>query len=87
MLDREKREPRRPRRRPDQALIRRKPCYFCEHRVTYVDYKDATIRNFISDKGKIVPSKISGVCHGHQRDLSRAIKRARMMALLPYAAR
>jgi small subunit ribosomal protein S18 len=71
----------------DMMPMRRKPCYFCENRIPYIDYKDSTIRNFLSDKGKIVPAKISGVCHRHQRHLALAIKRARVMALLPFTAR
>ena len=68
-------------------LTRRKPCYFCENKIRYVDYKDSSLRNFISDKGRIVPAKISGVCHRHQRLLAQAIKRARTLGLAPYAAR
>ena len=62
-----------------------KSCPFCEGRVHYVDYKDdRTLGRFITDHGKILPSRLSGVCARHQRQLSTAIKRARFLALLPY---
>lgn len=67
-------------------MMRRKTCYFCENDVTYIDFKDPIVRNFISEKGRIVPAKISGVCHGHQRRLAQAIKRGRTMGILPYVA-
>ncbi len=63
---------------------RRKSCYFCDKRVSEVDYRDPHLRDFLSEKGKIVSSKVSGVCARHQRRLARAIKTARTMALLPY---
>ncbi|MBN2537705.1 30S ribosomal protein S18 [candidate division WOR-3 bacterium] len=65
---------------------RRKVCYFCEHKVGYIDYKDSNIQNFMTERGKIVPSKLSGVCNRHQRALAAAIKTARSLALLPYSA-
>ena len=66
-------------RRPTKA------CPFCESRVRFVDYKDErTLGRFITDHGKILPSRLSGVCARHQRQLSTAIKRARYLALLPY---
>lgn len=62
-----------------------KTCPFCESRVRYVDYKDdRTLGRFITDHGKILPSRLSGVCARHQRQLSTAIKRARYLALIPY---
>jgi small subunit ribosomal protein S18 len=63
----------------------RKACPFCESRVHYVDYKDdRNLGRFITDHGKILPSRLSGVCARHQRQLASAIKRARYLALLPY---
>ncbi len=60
-------------------------CWFCVNKLHDVDYKDTTVlRRFVSSFGKIVPRKRSGVCNWHQRDLSGAIKRARIMALLPF---
>lgn len=64
---------------------RRKVCKFCAERVELVDYKDVRrLRNFISERGKIIPRRISGSCARHQRALTDAIRRARTVALLPY---
>ena len=66
---------------------RRKVCRFCAEKSLRIDYKDTRVLgNFITDRGKIVPSRITGNCARHQRRLTTAIKRARMLALLPYAA-
>ncbi len=65
---------------------RRKSCRFCQDRVVAIDYKDYNrIRTFVSDRGKIVPSRMTGTCASHQRELTQAIKRARNIALLPFA--
>ncbi|MEK9151833.1 MAG: 30S ribosomal protein S18 [Patescibacteria group bacterium] len=65
-----------------------KRCIFCVHNVKAIDYKDAQgLRRYTSSYAKIVPRRKSGVCAGHQRKLSDAIKRARMMALLPFVAK
>jgi small subunit ribosomal protein S18 len=62
-----------------------KSCPFCESRVRFIDYKDdRTLGRFITDHGKILPSRLSGVCARHQRQLATAIKRARYLALIPY---
>ncbi len=62
-----------------------KTCPFCESRVRFVDYKDdRTLGRFITDHGKILPSRLSGTCARHQRQLATAIKRARFLALIPY---
>jgi len=64
-----------------------KVCKFCENKTTHIDYKDEKmLRRFITDRGKIIPRRISGVCERHQRQLTRAIKRARQIALLPFVA-
>ena len=63
---------------------RKKVCIFCADKVAYIDYKDAKLRKFISERGKILPRRISGTCAKHQRELTTAIKRARHAALLPY---
>jgi len=64
---------------------RRRYCHFCKEKIDEVDYKDySALRRFISDKGKIKPRRTSGSCRRHQRQVARAIKRAREMALLPY---
>lgn len=63
-------------------------CHFCVNTIDSIDYKDATfLRRFTSSYGKIVPPRRSGVCSFHQRKLATAIKRARVMALLPFAVR
>ena len=75
--------------RPDRFNNRRrkKVCIFCEDKIAYIDYKDsAKLRKFISERGKILPRRISGTCAMHQRKLTTAIKRARQVALLPYIA-
>jgi small subunit ribosomal protein S18 len=67
---------------------RRKVCQFCKEKATWVDYKDTQLlRRFISDRGKIRARRVTGTCAQHQRDVATAIKNAREMALLPYAAR
>ncbi len=65
---------------------RRKVCRFCADKTLRVDYKDVrTLESFITEGGKIVPSRTSGNCARHQRQLSVAIKRARVIALLPFS--
>ncbi len=66
---------------------RRKICRFCENKIDMVDYKDERmIRRFVSDRGKIIPRRISGNCARHQRQLTVAIKRGRHLGLLPYTS-
>lgn len=71
-------------------FIRRGPpkvCRFCTDRVEEIDYKELErIARYVTDRGKIMPSRITGTCARHQRRLAVAIKRARYMALLPYVA-
>ncbi len=69
-----------------ERLIRvTKPCKFCKEGVTHIDYKDdRKLRKFMTDRGKITPRRITGTCAFHQRMLSAAIKRARMLALVPF---
>ena len=67
---------------------RRKQCQFCKDAVSYIDYKDAQmLRRYITDRGKIKSRRVTGVCNQHQHKLAVAIKRAREMALLPYAVK
>ncbi|HWN16579.1 MAG TPA: 30S ribosomal protein S18 [Candidatus Dormibacteraeota bacterium] len=62
---------------------RRKVCKFCVDRVSLIDHKDIRrLRNFVSERGKITPRRISGSCARHQRQLTRAVRRARTVALL-----
>ena len=75
----------RPARPANQNRRRRKVCVFCADKVAFIDYKDsAKLRKFISERGKILPRRISGTCAKHQRELNTAIKRSRQVALLPY---
>ncbi len=63
-------------------------CYFCVNNIDHIDYKNQqTLRRFISSYSKIVPRKRSGVCSKHQRKLAQAIKRARIMAILPFVTK
>ena len=72
-------------RRRRRTFHRRKVCRFCVDSELKIDYKDAkTLRYYITERGKIVPRRISGNCAKHQRQLSEAIKRARAIALLPF---
>ena len=64
---------------------RKKVCPFCTDKAEHIDYKDgAKLRRFITEKGKILPRRQTGVCASHQRELTVAIKRARCMAILPF---
>jgi small subunit ribosomal protein S18 len=65
---------------------RRKVCKFCADKIDYIDYKDIKLLgSFVPDRGKILPRRMFGTCAQHQRKLTLAIKRARAIALLPYA--
>ena len=81
----------RPTRRRDRkggpGSGRRKSCPYCRDKVEFVDYKDiATLRKFISERGKIRSRRITGACRRHQNQVATAVKRARELALLPYVA-
>ena len=81
MADRPEREVRRGRKG------RKKVCSFCVDHMEYIDYKDvAKLRRFNSERGKILPRRVTGTCAHHQRALTVAIKRARHLALLPYTS-
>ncbi len=72
------------RRRP---MPRRKICRFCADKNLKVDFRDpSALRFFITERGKIIPRRISGNCAHHQRQVSKAIKRARQVALMPYSS-
>jgi small subunit ribosomal protein S18 len=74
-----------PRRKRKQFYVRRKVCRFCVDQALSIDYKDAnTLRQFVTERGKIIPRRISGNCARHQRRVTRAIKQARLLALMPY---
>ncbi len=72
-------------KKPIRKAPRRKVCTFCVDKVDTIDYKDiAKLRKYITEKGKILPRRMTGVCAQHQRTLASAIKRARIAALLPF---
>ena len=74
-------------RRDRSRRPRRKVCSFCVDKVDHIDYKDvAKLRRFVTERGKILPRRISGNCAKHQRQVTFAIKRARNIALLPFTA-
>jgi small subunit ribosomal protein S18 len=67
---------------------RKKVCKFCVEKIDAIDYKDVRLlQQFVAERGKIVPRRLTGVCTPHQRRLTTAIKQARNIALLPFAAR
>ncbi len=70
---------------PKKRFFRKKVCKFCLDKVAKVDYKDVgRLKRFVTEKGKMLPSRISGNCAKHQRRVAEAIKRARFIAILPY---
>lgn len=72
-------------KRPRIRRPKKKVCAFCAEKSTVIDYKDAAkLRKYITERGKIAPRRGTGCCAKHQRELAVAIKRARVMALLPY---
>jgi small subunit ribosomal protein S18 len=93
--------PQRPQGRPDRPdrgpggreggrkfFRRKKVCKFCAEKIDDINYKEVRLlQQFVAERGKIVPRRLTGVCTPHQRRLSAAIKRARNIALLPFAAR
>lgn len=69
----------------DRKKGRRKVCAFCVDKIEVIDYKEVgRLRRYLTERGKILPRRISGNCARHQRQLTTCIKRARQMALLPY---
>lgn len=71
----------------NKRMPKKKVCQFCVDKIADIDYKDVPkLKKFTTEKGKIIPSRASGVCARHQRLLANAVKRARVMALLPYKA-
>jgi small subunit ribosomal protein S18 len=67
--------------------MRKKVCAFCADRVENIDYKDvAKLRRYVSERAKILPRRVTGTCACHQRKLTRAIKRARHLALMPFTS-
>jgi len=74
-------------KKPGARVRRKKTCWFTENNVQFIDYKDEKIlRRFVSERGKIIPRRISGTSAKYQRMLNQAVKRARQMAILPFVA-
>ena len=74
-----------PARKPMKRPSRRKVCAFCQEKVEVIDYKDVNrLKKYITEGGKILPRRMTGTCAMHQRELSNAIKKARIVALLPF---
>ena len=72
---------------PRRRFGRRKICRYCADKGLIIDYKDIeNLKYYLSERGKIVPRRISGTCAAHQRQLAEAIKNARQIALIPYTA-
>lgn len=72
---------------PRQRKIRKKVCMYCADKALVIDYKDQDkLKRFVSEKGKILPRRVTGLCALHQRKVTVAVKRARAIALLPYTA-
>jgi len=68
--------------------MEKKSCFFCQEKIEKIDYKEAyMLRRFMNSQGKIYPPKRHGTCTKHQRVLAKAIKRARVMALVPFVAK
>ena len=66
---------------------KRRQCNFCADKVEYIEYKDISkLRRYITERGKILPRRITGNCANHQRQITSAIKRARIVALMPYTS-
>ena len=73
--------------RPQKRVPKKKVCTFCVEHAESIDYKDvAKLKKYLTESGKILPRRMTGVCARHQRELAVAIKRARQMALIPYVA-
>ncbi len=71
----------------EKKVFKKKICKFCMEKVVSIDYKEtAKLQKFVTERGKMIPSRISGNCARHQRKLASAVKRARFLALLPYTA-
>lgn len=71
----------------ERGRKRKKVCSFCVDKIESIDYKEiGRLRRYLTERGKILPRRISGNCAGHQRQLTQAIKRARQIAMLPYSA-
>ncbi len=69
----------------EMRMKRRKICRYCENKIEHVDYKDERLlRRFVNERGKIIPRRVSGNCARHQRKLTQAVKRARILAIMAF---
>lgn len=69
------------------GMRRKKVCQFCADKTEIIDYKDVEkLKKYVTERGKILPKRITGTCAMHQREVTKAIKKARIVALLPYTA-
>lgn len=83
--DSDKKDKRGDNKKKFQMSMRRKTCRFCADKKLSIDFKDAKfLQSFLSERGRIIPRRISGNCAGHQRDVTAAIKRARILAFIPF---
>lgn len=72
-------------RKPMKRIAKKKVCVFCVEKSEHIDYKDAAkLKKFVAENGKILPRRMTGTCAQHQRELAQAIKKARVVALLPF---
>lgn len=74
-------------RRGGGGMRRKKVCQFCADKTESIDYKDVeTLKKCVTDRGKILPKRVTGTCSKHQREVTTAVKRARIVALMPYVS-
>lgn len=87
-FDNKKKREKREKREPSKVRVfRKRPCKFCIEKLEHIDYLDYhRFQKLLTERGKIIPSRRSGSCAKHQRQLARAIKKARVMGLLPFVA-
>ncbi|MBP5308604.1 MAG: 30S ribosomal protein S18 [Clostridia bacterium] len=72
-------------KKPVKRIQKKKVCAFCVEKSAFIDYKDVNkLKKFVTEKGKMLPRRMTGTCSEHQRHLAEAIKKARVMALLPF---
>jgi len=74
-------------RRRSGGSKKKKVCQFCAEKIDTIDYKDVELlQKYVTDRGKILPKRLTGTCAHHQREVARAIKRARIVSLMPYVS-
>ncbi|MBQ9481176.1 MAG: 30S ribosomal protein S18 [Clostridia bacterium] len=72
-------------KKPVKRVQKKKVCAFCVEKASFIDYKDVNkLKKFVTEKGKMLPRRMTGTCSEHQRHLAEAVKKARVMALLPF---